>query len=125
MSLVMINLGESGENYEGLIKMLDTLLNKYIENRESALSILEDEFNIPFKSINKEVDSMCNLSQGIYDKGLNDGLSKGISQGKIKGKIEMIQNMLEDGITLESALRAARIDRETYEKYINESSNNL
>ena len=127
MSLVMINLGESGENYEGLIKMLDTLLNKYIENRESALTILEDEFNIPFKSINKEVDSMCNLSQGIYDKGLNDGLSKGISQGKIKGKIEMIQNMLEDGITLESALRAARIDKETYEKYINESedSDNL
>jgi len=97
--------------------MLDTLLNKYIENRENALTILEDEFHIPFKSINKEVDSMCNLSQGIYDKGLNEGLSK----GKIKGKIEMIQNMLEDGITLESALRAARIDRETYEKYTNES----
>ncbi len=118
MSLVMINIGESGENYEGLIKMLDILLNKYIENRENALIILENEFNIPFKSINKEVDSMCNLSQGIYDKGLNDGLSK----GKIKGKIEMIQNMLEDGIPLESTLRAARIDRETYEKYINESA---
>lgn len=113
MSLVMINLGESDNNYDGLIKMLDTLLNRYIENRENALKILEDEFYIPFKSINKEVDSMCNLSQGIYDQGK--------AEGKIKGKIEMIKAMLEEGTTLETALRIARIDKETYEKYNSES----
>ena len=113
MSLVMINLGESDKNYDGLIKMLDTLLNRYIENRENALEILENEFYIPFKSINKEVDSMCNLSQGIYDRGK--------AEGAIEGKIEMIKAMLEEGTTLETALRIAKIDKETYEKYNSES----
>lgn len=116
MSLVMINLGESDKNYYGLIKMLDTLLNRYIENRENALEILENEFYIPFKSINKEVDSMCNLSQGIYDKGK----AEGAIEGKIQGKIEMIKAMLEEGTTLETALRIAKIDKETYEKYNSE-----
>ena len=101
--------------------MLDTLLNRYIENRENALEILENEFYIPFKSINKEVDSMCNLSQGIYDKGKAEGAIEGKIQGKIEGKIEMIKAMLEEGTTLETALRIAKIDRETYEKYNSES----
>ncbi|MDE6425104.1 MAG: PD-(D/E)XK nuclease family transposase [Ruminococcus sp.] len=117
MSLVMINLGESDENYDGLIKMLDTLLNKYIDDRDKALTILENEYSIPFKSINKEVDSMCNLSQGIYDKGK----AEGAIEGKIQGKIEMIKAMLEEGTTLETALRIAKIDKETYEKYNSES----
>ncbi|MDE5861468.1 MAG: hypothetical protein K2H28_04665, partial [Ruminococcus sp.] len=117
MELVMINLSESDENYDGLIKMLDTLLNKYIDDRDKALTILENEYSIPFKSINKEVDSMCNLSQGIYDKGKAEGAIEGKIQGKIEGKIEMIKAMLEEGTTLETALRIAKIDKETYEKY--------
>ncbi|MCM1508228.1 MAG: hypothetical protein NC177_14030 [Ruminococcus flavefaciens] len=121
MELVMINLGESDENYDGLIKMLDTLLNKYIDDRDKALTILENEYSIPFKSINEEVDSMCNLSQGIYDRGKAEGAIEGKIQGIIEQSLKVVENLLKKGSTLDEALEIAEIDKETYEKYNSKS----
>ena len=88
MSLIMINLGAKDKNYDGLIRMLDILLNLYSEigKSQTALDILESDYHIPLRSVRKEVENMCNLSQGVYD----DGFAKGVSEGKAEGKAEGI-----------------------------------
>lgn len=67
MSLIMINLGSENENYSGLIRMLDLLLNKYTKAEKSreAENLLKNDYNITLRSYNKEADDMCNLSQGM------------------------------------------------------------
>ena len=69
MSLVMINLGKSDKNYSGLIEMLNLLTNMRRVSVEKAMDILEKNYGVKFKNRLKEVDDMCNLSQGFYDEG--------------------------------------------------------
>ena len=130
MSLIMINLGAKDKNYDGLIRMLDILLNLYSEIGKShaALDILESDYHIPLRSVRKEVENMCNLSQGVYDDGFAKGVSEGKAEGKAEGKVEgkisnaikVVKNLLAKGFSLEEALAIADIDQETYEKNCSE-----
>jgi predicted transposase/invertase (TIGR01784 family) len=137
MSLIMVNLGSKDKNYDGLIKMLDYLLKEVMVDKVKALQALEKEFHIPIISVNKEVDDMCNLSSGIYrkgidegieqgiekgieqgiEKGIEQGIEKGLEQGIIKGKIEVVDSLLADGFSLERALEIVKISQEAYAQY--------
>jgi predicted transposase/invertase (TIGR01784 family) len=55
-------------------------------------------------------------AEGI-EIGVNKGRAEGIEIGVNKGKIGTVKNLLDDGITLEKALKLADLDRETYENY--------
>lgn len=111
MSLIMINLGSEDKNYDGLIRMLDLLLNKYTKAEKSreAEETLKNDYNVKLRFNSKGDDDMCNLSQGIY----NDG----VAEGAVLKAIEVVKNLLADGFTLEKALIIADIDKETYEEY--------
>ena len=37
------------------------------------------------EQIEKEMERMCNLSEGIYDSGLQQGLQRGLLQGRKEG----------------------------------------
>jgi predicted transposase/invertase (TIGR01784 family) len=50
-------------------------------------------------------------------EGIEIGMNKGRAEGKIEGKIDTVKNLLDDGITLEKALKLTNLDRETYENY--------
>ena len=119
MSLIMINLGAKDKNYSGLIRMLDLLLNLYSEPGKSqkALNILESDYNIPLRSIHKEVDNMCNLSKGIYD----EGRAEGRAEGAIDKAVEVVKNLILKGFSLDEALKIADIDKETFENSCSES----
>lgn len=114
MSLIMINLGAKDKNYDGLIRMLDILLNLYAEigKSQTALDILESDYHLPLRSVRKEVENMCNLSQGVYDDG--------IAKGKIATAIKVVKNLLAKGFSLEEALTIADIDKKTYEEHTTE-----
>lgn len=111
--------GAKDKNYNGLIRMLDLLLNMYSETGKarSALDILESDYNIPLRSFNKEVDSMCNLSQGIYDDGIAAGIAKGKADGAVNKAVTVVKNLLSKGFSLDEALAVADIDKATYEKH--------
>jgi hypothetical protein len=115
MSLIMINLGSKGKNYSGVIKMLDQLLVELENNRKTATDILENEYQIYYKTIKEEALGMCNLSSGIYDKGRVEGRT----EGGILNAVKVVQNLLAKNFTLEEALPIANIDKETYEKFVN------
>jgi predicted transposase/invertase (TIGR01784 family) len=138
MSLIMINLGSKDKNYSGVIKMLDQLLVELENNRKTATDILENEYQIYYKTIEEEALGMCNLSSGIYEKGMDKGFALGKDEGKAEGRaegraegkaegkaegsilksVQVVQNLLEKNFTLEEALPIADIDKETYKKYV-------
>ena len=71
LNIITIGLGKV-ENTEPMtiLNMLDTLLysDKTSEERES---ILKDVYNIPIsRSIKEEINTMCNLGEGIYEKAI-------------------------------------------------------
>ena len=74
ISVVVICLGTEGqESEEALLNMLSVLLSDSIEP-EIKKATLEKEFGIPMtEELEREVDRMCNLSQGVYDKGYDKG----------------------------------------------------
>ncbi len=76
LNIVMIGLSnelpEHDEEYE-LHRLLGALLSKELTVDEK-LNILEGEYDIPVEeNIRKDVSIMCNLSQGIEDKGIAIG----------------------------------------------------
>jgi hypothetical protein len=141
VSLIMINLGSTDENtdenYKGLIKMLDCLLNKISSDREKISETLKSEFDITIE--NGGFDDMCNLSTGIYNDGRREGISigekrgisigekRGLSRGKAEGisigeasyALKMIENKMKyKNMSLDEALEDLFITQEQYIEYL-------
>jgi len=133
LSLIMVYLGGAGtnaENYNGILRMLDVLLSDKFKASEKR-QILTDEFGIAMtQTIEREVSDMCNLSQGIKEKGIaqgiSQGLAQGISQGLAQGRTEgivngilfSIKNLMETmGLTIEQAMTALKIPENEKQKY--------
>ena len=57
------------------------------------------------KEIESEVQNMCNLSDGIEERGIMKGLQQGMAQGKIDSTLLHVKNlMLAAGINAEKAM---------------------
>ena len=69
------DLPEKTEKYE-LHRLLGALLSSKL-NVDEKLDIIGNEFRIPLESdIRKDVSEMCNLSQGIEERGVEKGLAE-------------------------------------------------
>ena len=80
MEIIMVCLGKNhkDENYSGLIKLLDVLLSDKIKADEKK-KILENEYNIKMtESIESEVLGMCDISDGVYERGIEKGRLVGV-----------------------------------------------
>ncbi len=75
MTVVVVCLGgKNKEGYDGLLKMLDVLLSEEILPAEKKRT-LREEFGIPMtKKLEGDVDAMCNLSKGVYDRAVDKTL---------------------------------------------------
>lgn len=96
LNIVMIGLSnelpEHDEEYE-LHRLLGALLSKELTVDEK-LNIIEDEYDISVEeNIRRDVNIMCNLSQGIEDKG--------IAIGEAKAETRIIIRMHKNGFTVE------------------------
>lgn len=101
LNIVMIGLSnelpEHDEEYE-LHRLLGTLLSKELTVDEK-LNIIEGEYDIPVEeNIRKDVSIMCNLSQGIEDKGI------------AIGEARFILRMYNNGYTAEQIAAAVDMD---------------
>ena len=122
-TVVMVWLGDrDGKNYEGLLKLLGTLLSTE-ETPEYKKRVLGDEFHIPMtETLEGEVSEMCNLSQGVLAKGREEGIQQGIQQGMKQGWDEAIVRsarslMKKTGWSVDealSALEAPEAERDGY-----------
>ena len=77
-----------------------------------SYSILESEFEIPMKEkLESEVSSMCNLSDGVE--------ARGIEQGITSTTLRSVRSLMETvGWTAEQAMDALKIPKEEREKYM-------
>ena len=91
-NIVLIGLAEDlpkkEEKYE-LHRLLGALLSAKLDVN-TKLDIIENEFDIPLESdIRKDVNDMCNLSQGIKEQAYAEGTENGIAKGVAKTIIKM------------------------------------
>ncbi|MCD8222611.1 MAG: hypothetical protein LUD07_10625 [Clostridiales bacterium] len=111
MSVIMVCLGRSdGDHYSGVLKLLDVLLSDETDQKEKR-RVLEEDFNIPMTGeIEGRVNTMCNLSDGVFRRG--------VEQGAEKKQIENISNLMDSmKLTLEQAMTALKIPEADQPKY--------
>lgn len=107
--MVLIGLSkeipEHNEMYE-LHRLLGALLSQELTINEK-LNIIGKEYKIPMEeNFRKDVSVMCNLSQGIEDKGIaigfeqgiEQGLEQGLSKGRQEGTLFTLIGLVKDGL---------------------------
>ena len=126
LTAIMICLGDSDdENASGILKLLEVLLSSDREVKEKK-EILQNDFSIEMtKTLEREVSTMCNLSKGVEEKGIQKGIEKGIQkgieQGIEKGILLSIRNLMETmGWSVEQAMESLKIPEEEKTKYSDE-----
>ena len=129
MSIIMINLGEESDHK--LLYLLNTLFSQQMKYSEK-MEIIEEELEINFNNDEERgVEDMCNLSEGIWERGIEKGIiqgfeigeeqgfEKGIKQGIEKNTILSIKNLMKNlQCDIEYAMKLLEIDEEDYDKYI-------
>ena len=115
LSVIMLCLGGAGrENYDGVLKLLDVLLSTEAGEAEKK-RVLQSDFDIPMtQTLESEVQVMCNLSQGVLEKGIEKGMEK----GKVEGLLTAIKNLMASmGWSAEQAMEALRVPETDRQKY--------
>ena len=121
LSIVMLCLGgPDGENYDGVLRMLDVLLSHETSEAEKR-RILQDDYDIQMtRAMESEVSVMCNLSKGVMEKSWKKGVEKGIAEGLEKGILSSIENLMETmGWTLDQAMTALKVPEAERQSYRN------
>ena len=115
LSIIMLCLGgPDGENYDGVLRMLDVLLSNETSEAEKR-KILQDDYDIQMTQImEREVSVMCNLSKGVMEKGLAKGRAEGVAENTLTS----IKNLMETlGLSLETAMAALKVLEAERPKY--------
>lgn len=107
LNIIMLGLAkelpEHDETYE-LHRLLGALLSQELTIDEK-LNIIGNEYDIPIEeNFRKDVSVMCNLSQGIEEKG--------IAIGRAEGEAGLIIKMYKNGFTAEQIASATDKDIE-------------
>ena len=126
LNIVFIGLSdrlpEPKEGHE-LHRLLGTLLSGELA-AEEKLKIIETEYNIEADTnITKGVSGMCNLSQGIREKGRKEGIAEGMAEGQRAGlekaELSAVRNlMLKLKMTAEQAMDTLDIEAEKRAGYM-------
>ncbi len=92
INIVMLCLGSSDNIEDNAPGMLNTLLSDTMSSSE-RIEILDKKFDFDMSPDDvKEVSEMCNVSRGVYDKGIDRGIALGRKEGIALG--------MDRGITL-------------------------
>nr|WP_325178561.1 hypothetical protein [uncultured Oscillibacter sp.] len=111
LSIVMLCLGgPDGENYDGVLRMLDVLLSHETSEAEKR-RILQDDYDIQMtRTLENEVSAMCNLSKSVMEKSWKKDMEKGLAKGVEQGILSSIRSLMETmGWTLDQAMTALKV----------------
>ena len=119
ISAIMICLGKNEKEAENeLLHLLDVLLSNEKKAKEKK-KILENRFQIPMtEKFETEVEYMCNLSDGVEQKGIQKGIEIGIEQGIEQEHLRIIKKKLEKKKSIEQVADELEIEVSVVEKYI-------
>ena len=81
---------------------------------------MEEEYHIPSRVLGKEVETMCNLSQGIKEDALAEGREVGIAEGREAGREENLLELISKKLAKGKALSQIADECEETEERIRE-----
>ena len=110
-----LDLAYNDEKYE-LHRLIGALLSDRLRENEK-LDIIEKEYKIPLSNdFRKEVDTMCNLSQGLVDRVT----AEVTAEVTAKNLIDFIMNMYNNKFSLEQISLATKKSVDEVKKIIEE-----
>ena len=117
MTVVVLRLGRKGEESEdNAIRLLSKMFSTNL-SYEDKLDALQNEFQISVsKEMSEEVQSMCNLSAGVYNKGYDSG----ISVGEMKKAKETAYELRDMGLPDEKIARAVKVGMDMLQEWFAE-----
>ena len=113
LTALIICLGDADDKETtGILKLLEALLSPE-RSTEEKKKILQEDFDIKMtQELEREVAEMCNLSDGVEQKGIAKGITKGI--------MFSIQSLMESmGWNIAQAMDALQIPTEERNGYLN------
>ena len=119
LTVVMICLSKQITGERNLLRLLEVALSDTISSTEKQ-TVLEAEYGIPMlQEVEQEVQGMCNLSDGVYRRGINDGITQGIEQNLL----ENIRNLMDTlSLNAEQAMNALKVPTENRAKLMEKLS---
>jgi predicted transposase YdaD len=105
INVIMICLGdendEVAEDEVGILRLLEVLLSPKRASIDKK-TILKNEYHIPMtKAMEREVDNMCNLSDGVEQLGIEKGIAIGIKQGGREKLLQQVSKKLGKNQSIE------------------------
>ena len=104
MTAVMVCLGDEkvvkqlASGYKPLLEMLEVLFSQTMTPQEKK-EIMQKDFGIKFSEpIKKEAEYMCNLSQGVLERGIRLGEQRGEQWGRERGRAETFYGLVRSGL---------------------------
>lgn len=123
LTVVMLCLGGPGdERYEGILKLLDVLLSSEVKYTEKQ-RILRQEFDLAMtQEMETEVQNVCNLSEGVWERGMEKGVMKGREEGRTETLAGNLRSLMKSlNLTIDQAMTALNvpeIDRPKYKELL-------
>ena len=129
MTAVMVCLGdekvteELNSGYKPLLKMLEVLFSQHRAAGEKK-HIMQEDFGIHFtEPMEREANYMCNLSEGVYERGYaagillgeQRGIQQGMQQGMQQGRTALLCELVQSGIlNVRQASQRAELTEEEF-----------
>ena len=98
LSIVMIYLNKEydiNDDKHDLTEMLYILFQANMPAEDKKYQLSENYGIMMTRAIDKEMTGVCNLSQGIMDKGIEKGLEKGHLEGQIQMASSIVINLMK------------------------------
>lgn len=112
MSIVIVYLGDTAER-DVFIRFLYLLFRDSQKSAEEKKRILADEFDLDITSdMEEEMKSMCNLSEGIYERAWAKGMEQGMAKGEENIRTEIVLSMLAEKTPLDTIMRLTKAPAE-------------
>ena len=131
MEVIILNLpvsketaDEKNENDGDFLNLLSVLLSDEI-SPEKKKTILQNEYHIAMtEELESGVQSMCNLSEWVWEKGRSEGHASGLAEGHASGvkeeRMRSIKRVMENlKVSMEQALDVLDISNEERDAYLN------
>lgn len=121
LTAVMVCLGDEGDdNCCGILKLLGVLLSseKKVDEKKA---ILQDEFDIEMtRTLESEVQTMCNLSKGVEERGIAIGMERGIETATLASIRNLMETLKLTAGQAMAALKVPEAKQQEYERKLND-----
>ena len=122
MTVIVLGLGDPAaaeeEESASILRLLSVLLSS--ETAEAKKKrILRDDYAIPLtEMLERSLTEMCNLSQGVEEKGIAKGLARGRAEGYVEGFGSALRNLMTSmNLSAEDAMSTLKIPEKDRARY--------